>query len=182
MPPELTINNQPPADPGNNPPAQPTETPPTYDEWLAQQPAEIKTVIEGNISGLRSALQSERQQREDLAKQLRDAAKGSQGATKEALERLTSDLDAANARADFFADATKAEIGCSNPQLAWLAARESDLIDKKGRVNWEQLKTHYPELFRRPAPPAGNAGAGTSSPPTAGKSMNAYIRAAAGRG
>ena len=161
---------------------QSTDQPLTYDAWLGQQADDIKTLVEGNITGLKSALQSERQQRDDLARQLRDAAKGSQGATKEALDKLSADLEAANSRAEFFAEATKPEIGCSNPRLAWIAAQEAKALDNRGRVNWETLKQQYPELFQARRPPAGNAGAGTGNQPPAGKSMNDFIRTAAGRG
>lgn len=177
--PDPTNNTTP---PGDQQPTNENDAPLTYDAWLGQQTEDVKTLVEGNITGLKSALQSERQQRDELARQLRDAAKGSQGATKEALDKLSADLEAANTRAEFFAEATKSEIGCSNPRLAWIAAQEAGALDNRGRVNWDALKQQYPELFQTRKPPAGNAGAGTGNQPPAGKSMNDFIRTAAGRG
>lgn len=154
----------------------------TYDTWLAQQPDDVKTLIEGNITNLRSALQSERQQREEFARQLREATKGASGATKESLDQLTGQLEAANARADFYAEAVRPEVGCTNPGLAFLAAQQAELIDKRGRVNWQQMETQYPELFKtQTTTPTGHAGTGTSNPATGKASMNDFIRRSAGR-
>jgi hypothetical protein len=154
----------------------------TYDSWLGSQPEDVKTLVEHNIQGLKSALQSERQQRQQLADQLRDAAKGVTGEAKTALDKLSSDLEAAQLRADFFEDAAKPDVGCTNPRLAFIAAEQAGLINKKGQVNWPEMRAQYPELFRQ-ASPAGrgsaDGGAGGKRPTAA--SMNDYIRKAAGR-
>jgi len=179
--------------PAGNPPATPptgdqgagtqqTTTPPaSWDEYVTTLPAEVKALYETHTTGLRTALQSERQQRGELAKQIKDlAAKAEKGSENERqLQTMSAQLEAANQRADFMAEATKPEIGCSNAHLAYIAAREAGAIDQKGRVNWEALKTAYPELFK-PKVPAGAAGAGTQNPPQA-TTMNDFIRRAAGR-
>src|SRR4030042_102413 len=46
----------------------------TWEQWLEGQPQEIRELYEGHTQGLRSALTSERQAHQNLAKQLRGAA------------------------------------------------------------------------------------------------------------
>jgi hypothetical protein len=186
------MTNNPPAgappagDPGQQPPAgnpPPAAPPATWDEYLATVTPEVKTLYEGHTAGLKSALQTERQQRSDLAKQIntlsKQAAEGSD--LKKSLEGVQTQLEAATQRAEFFEAAVKPEIGCSNPSLAFIAARESQAIDQKGRINWDVLKQQFPELFAKKAPPPGNAGSGTQNPPAAKGDMNSFIRRQAGR-
>ncbi len=155
------------------------ETPLTYEAWLEAQPDDVKKLVEDNIKTLRSALQGERQQRRDLAKQLRDATtkleEGSE--VRKELERLGGQYEAAEARAAFYEDAIKPEIGCSNPRLAYVVAQQDELIDRRGRVNWDALKTTYPELFKtKQAASPGHAGSGTGNPPPAKVDMDTLIR------
>jgi hypothetical protein len=175
------VTGEPPV--AGTPPAA-SATPASWDEYVATLTPDAKTLYEGHTAGLKSALQSERQQRGELAKQIgtlsKQAAEGSD--LKKSLEGMTAQLESATQRADFYEQAVKPEIGCSNPSLAFIAARESGAIDQKGRINWGELKQQFPELFRPKAPPPANAGAGTSNPPAAKADMNAYIRRAANRG
>lgn len=156
-----------------------------WEDWLGEQPEPVQALIDGHTKGLKSALESERRQRSDLAKQLREAAKASeQGSeTRKALEEMTAKLDLAEMRARFYEEGIKPEIGCTNPRLAMLAAQELEAIDSKGRILWETIKTAFPEMFRQARQPQGNAGAGTGAPPPAnvGNAMNNAIRRAAGR-
>ncbi len=167
---------------GNQQGQQNSETPFTYDTWLAQQPEDVRTGIEAYISGLRNTVQATRQERDNLARQLRDAAKGATGEVKAQLDKLTTDLEAAQMRANFFEEAAKPDVGCTNPRLAFIAADQAGLIDKKGRVNWAEMRTQYPELFRQAGQQKGSAdgGAGGDNKPT-GNSMNDFIRKAARR-
>jgi hypothetical protein len=153
----------------------------TYDSWLAQQPDDIKGLVESNITGLRSALHSERQQRQQLAEQLREAAKGATGEAKVALDKMGADLEAAQRRADFFEEAARPEVGCTNPRLAFLAAEQAGLIDKRGRVDWDTMRQQYPELFRQAGATRGSADGGAGGARGATGSMNDYIRRFAGR-
>lgn len=154
----------------------------TWDTWVASQDETVKGLIDGHVKGLKSALESERTQRSDLARQLRDVtAKAEKGSELEkALTEVSAQLEVTERRAAFYEDAGRPEIGCSNPKAAFALAQAEDLFDKRGRVDWEALKASAPELFR-PRVPQGNAGAGTGGPPPAQKSMNDFIRRAAGR-
>jgi hypothetical protein len=179
-PPEAVPPVAAPGQEGQPPAAQ---IPQTWDAVLETLAPEAKTLYETHTTGLRSALQNERTQRSELAKQIstlsKQAAEGSD--LKKSLEAMTGQLEQATQRADFFEQAAKPEIGCTNPTLAFLAARESGLIDAKGRIQWDTLKQTYPELFKQRVP-AVQAGAGTQTPPAAKHTMTEYIRAAAGRG
>ena len=159
-----------------------TQTPATFEAWLETAPDDLKGLVTGHIESLRNTVQATRRERDELAQQVKKAAKGLEegSAARQSLEQLSGQLEAAERRATFYEDAARPEIGCTNTRLAYLAAVEDGLIDARGRVNWEAMKTKYSELFRQVIP-RGNAGngAGATPPPTGG--MNAYIRRAAGR-
>ena len=136
-------------------------TPQTWDQVVEALPEGQRALYEQHTQGLRSALQSEREQRQDLAKQLREATQqleeGSQA--RQQLEQLTGQAEAASRRAAFFEEAARTETGCSNPRLAWLAAQELDAFDRRGNVDWEALRKQFPELFgKQTQTPPGNAG------------------------
>lgn len=158
------------------------QTAATLDAFLATQPENVKTLIAEHERGLKSALESERTSRQDLEGQLRTMAKDA-AKTPELQKSLTDMADklaVTDRRADFYEAAHSA--GVTNLKLAYVVAEQDDMFDKKGNVNFETLKTKYPELFAgsRPAP-RGNAGAGTGTTQPAGGGMNAFIRRSAGR-
>jgi hypothetical protein len=172
--------------PTSTPPAPTGETPghgempqtqdneqPTFDAWLAQQPDPIKGLVTEHTQGLRSALDTERQQRKDLAKQIKELA-GKQAADSDAakqLGELSASLEAAQKRADFYEAATAA--GCIKLKPAYLVAQADNLTI-------EQVKAQYPELFAAPRHTSTHAGNGTGQPPPSSVDMNQAIRRAAG--
>jgi len=152
----------------------------TFEAWVTNQPDEIRAMLEGHTSGLRTALSSERDARKAMEKQLKDlAGKAEKGSEFEKqLSELASQQAALEQRAEFFEQAHGA--GVTNLKLAYIVATQDGLIDQRGRVNWDGIKKSYPELFGQSKSVAGNAGAGTASTPAA-VSMNDFIRAASGR-
>ena len=155
----------------------------TYDGWLAQQQADVQTMIGEHETGLRTALQSEREQRRQFEKELREAAKkldeGSEARTR--MEKMANDLDGMSRQAGFYEAAHAA--GVTNLKLAWLAVQQdASLSDARGNVDMKRLQESYPELFGKPAgTAAGNAGGGTGTPPPGGKvDMDTFIRRKAG--
>jgi hypothetical protein len=153
-----------------------------YDSWISAQAEPVKAMLGGHIKGLKSALESERESRKATERQLRELA-GKAEAGSDAQKKLTEVADQvseADRKADFFEAAHGA--GVANLRLAYLAATTDDMFDKRGQVNFETMKTKYPELFGgKPKPPEGNAGSGTGTGQPENKSMNDFIRAAAGR-
>ena len=158
-----------------------------YDEWIKAQPPEVAAMLDQRNAGLLNSVQTTRQQREELSRRLKEASQGleaekaeARAAAQSAVKEISAQLEAAEVRAAFYEDAAKPEIGCTNARLAYIAAQQDNLIDSRGRTNWETLRQTYPELFRRAAPTT-NAGAGTANAQPATGGMNAFIRRAAGR-
>lgn len=148
----------------------------TFDGWLDQQPENVKNLLDVHTKGLKSALESERGSRKDLEKQLRDLAKkveaGSE--TEKQLTELADQQASASRRADFYESAHRE--GVTNLKLAFTVAGQDELFDKKGNVDFGEMKKFYPELFGTVAGANANAGSGTGKPPAATFSMDNYIR------
>jgi len=154
----------------------------SFEAWIGTQPENVRELITGHEKGLKSALETERTSRGDLEGQLRvmakDAAKTPE--LQRSLTEMADKLAETDRRADFYDTAHAA--GVTNLKLAYMCAVKDELFDKKGNVNFETLKTNYPELFAGVKPaPRGNAGAGTGSNQPAGGGMNDFIRRSAGR-
>ena len=159
----------------------------TFDSWITEQPDDIKSLLEEHTKGLKSALASEKDARKNFEKQIKDlAGKAEKGSE---FERQLAEIAKANERAqsqaDFYEQAHAA--GVSNLKLAFIVAEQDQLMDGRGRVNFEEMRKRYPELFggeRRQAA-SGNAGAGTGGSGNGagqpGQRMNDFIRTAAGR-
>ena len=155
--------------------------PQTWDSILQGLPEEAQTIYSQHTQGLQSALKAERQGRKELAEQLREATGQLEAGSKarQDLEAYQVKLQEAEQRADFMTEASGQ--GIINIQAAWALARAFDTFDRRGNVQWDQLKEQAPELFAQPAPARGNAGSGTSAPPSQAQDMNTYIRRMAGR-
>lgn len=138
-------------DGGGTPPAAPQ----TWDAWFEAQSDEAKALYKAHHDGLLNTVKATRSERDQLAQQLKDATSKLQEGSeaRQALEKLSGQLETANRRAAFYEAATSREVGCRNPKLAWLAAQESGAVNEKGEVNWETLKQGYPELFGPTRPP-----------------------------
>lgn len=156
----------------------------TFESWLTGQDEATQSLIGDHIAGLKSALDSERNGRKTLEKQLRDAAKQLESGSEaqKQLEQMAADLNAASTRASFYEAAHGA--GVRNLPLAFIAAREAGLLDGDGIANLKAMQERFPELFAAPGPTAvpSHAGNGTQRPaPASEPSMDAFIRKAAGR-
>ena len=159
--------------------AQPTFE---FDSWFGKLPPHEQEGLDNHTAALRNALESERSQRKEFSKQLREVtAKAEKGGEAERmLTEMATRAEQAEQRAAFYEEAGRPEIGCSNPRAAFLVASAEGLFTKRGDPDWQAIKTAAPELFGRKATPPGNAGVGNGSPP-ATPSMNDYIRSATGR-
>jgi len=154
-----------------------------FGNWLKGQPEEIRTMLDDHTKGIKTALDSERGNRKELEKQLRDLAgkaeKGSQA--EQELTGAADKIAEADRKADFYEAAHAA--GVRNLKLAYTVAVSDEMFDRRGGVNFELLKQHYPELFgTTQKAPAGNAGSGTGGSQATGATMNDWIRHKAGRG
>jgi hypothetical protein len=159
---------------GAMPAAGATPSPETFDTWLTGQDEPTRNLISSRFSTLEGALETERLQRKDLAKQIKELI-GKQAVDSDAAKQLTElsgSLEVAQKRADFYEAATAA--GCIKLKPAYLVAQADGLTV-------EQVKAQYPELFAQARTVATHAGSGTSQPPPGGIGMNELIRRAAGR-
>lgn len=166
---------------GSGQPGDEGTQPQSFEEWLAGQGEDVKKLATDHVKGLKTALESERGQRKDFERQLREAAgkleKDSQ--QRKELEGLATKFADLERQTAFFDGAHGA--GVRNLRLAWLAAENAGLVDEKGRADFGKVKEQFPELFAATtALPPGNAGSGTQKPPS-GQTMNDLIRRAAGR-
>ena len=187
----VTGGGTPPAQGGapDNPPAGDGQVgdnaPRTWDTVLASLPEADRALYEAHTTGLRNTVQATRQERDALQQQLGELTKAlgknDPEAAKALLAQMSAELETSRRRADFLEAAVRPEIGCSNPGAAFAIAQTQGLFDARGNPNWDAIKQAVPELFRKPIP-AGNAGAGTGSPPAGRATMNDFIRRASGRG
>lgn len=153
----------------------------TYENWMGQQTKEVQALVTGNVTGLKSALESERENRKGVESQLRTLAEQLEGDHKEAIENMANQLDEVTLQNDFYEDAI-AE-GVNNPKLAFVVVKEYKLIDRKGRVNFDKMRVDFPELFGiKPKGSKGGAGAGLNQEPESAQTMDKLMRKAVGRG
>lgn len=153
---------------------------PVFDDWIAEQPDDVREMLESHTSGLKSALDTERESRKDLQKQLRDLAENAEAGSdaQNELTAMADKLDASDRKAAFY-EAAHAN-GVNNLKLAYLVATQDELFDKKGNPDFDAMKTNYPQLFGSKTVTAGNAGSGTETEPPASASMDDFIRTQAG--
>lgn len=157
----------------------------TFERWIAEQPEDVRSLIDGQFDRLRAALDSERTARTGLEKQIKaiskQAGEGSELRTQ--LEKLSDDMREVGGKADFYEAAHGA--GVKNLRLAWIAAKDLGLLED-GKTDFAKLKDAAPELFATaastPKAPPANAGAGAGQAGARNPNMNNFLRAAAGRG
>jgi DNA repair exonuclease SbcCD ATPase subunit len=155
----------------------------TFDEYLATVEEPIKALYEEHTSGLKTALEKEREERKELnskVKQLHEKAeKGSElekqlSETLERLEQAERNYEATQKRIKFAEQASMPEIGCTNPKEAYALAITENLFDKNGEPEWKAIQETAPQLFRKTTTDAGKTGSRT------GNDINALIRQKAG--
>ena len=151
----------------------------TYEIWYSEQDDTIKGLLDGRLRVLKSALDTERENRKGFEKQIKElAGKSEKGSEAEQqLTALSEQIAATDRKAAFYEAAHAA--GIVNLKLAFIVASTDNLFDKKGNVDFLMMKTNYPELFAKPVP-NGNAGEGAGGPQGT-LDMNAAIRRLAGK-
>lgn len=154
----------------------------TFDGWYKTLAADVQGMVDDHVDGLRSALNTERNERKGLEKRLKEIQKQADegGDVKAQLQQLNDEMSVTAAKAAFFEAAHAADV--KNLRLAWLAANDADLVDKKtGAVDFAELRKVAPELFVTKVPPPANAGNGAQQSGVTKPGMNDFLRAATGR-
>jgi hypothetical protein len=147
------------------PPAA-SETPADWDAAFAALPEATQKLYEKHVTGLKNTVKALRDEKGTLSDQLRDAAKTADEKTAAALNDLAVKQETAERRASFYEDGATNGVDPGNLRLAWIAARDADLFDRRGNPDWNALKEKFPALFKTTtASPATHAGAGTQTPP-----------------
>ena len=157
----------------------PAAEPIRFEDWINAQPAEVLAAYQEHTSGLQNTVRATRKERDDLSKQIAtlsaQAGKGSE--MEKSLQELQSQLEASNRRASFAEEASKPEIGCSNPKAAFAIAQADGLFNKSGAPEWSAIRAAAPELFnRKPTTPAGDGGSGSRTGNTVAMTMDERIR------
>lgn len=153
----------------------------TWDSWLEQQDETVKSLLDSHTKGLKSALESERTGRKDLARRVAELSQQAETGTelRTQLDKLTGDLDSMNARQSFYEQAHGMRV--VDLKSAFVLARESGLVNNQGQTDWKAFQEQHPYMFERAQVPRANAGSGTSTPPPAQPAdMNELIRRKAG--
>ena len=158
------------------------EKPQDFAAFIAAQDEPTKALYKKHTDGLKSALDSERENRRTLEKELREAAASAEDGSeaKQKLEEAHAATQKASARSEFLEKAHAA--GVADLSLAWLAVQEDDTLrDQSGNANFAKLKEKHPALFTDAKKlPAGHAAAGASSDAPK-PDVNANLRAAGKR-
>ena len=155
----------------------------TFDDWFSGVDDATKVLVDQHVKGLKSALDAERADRKAAEKALRDTASKLEAgsAARVDLEAQAERVAATERRATFYEVAHAA--GVADLKLAWLATLDGNLFTRRGEPDIEALRLAHPALFGAPTPARapGNAGAGAGQTPAPTRSMNDFIRAAAGQ-
>lgn len=124
----------------------------TWDTFYAGLTEAQKGLFEGHTKGLQASLKAAREERDGIAKQLKQLSKNAEDGSEfqKQVIALQSQLKTANERAGFVEEAPNR--GVSNVSAAYKLAVADGLIGENGTVDWTALKEHYPELFKTPAP------------------------------
>lgn len=154
--------------------------PADFTAWMEQQDDAVKSLYQTHTAGLKAALQSERETRQGLERQLRDAAAKAEAGSEaqKQLEEAAAKAEMANRQVQFFESAHAHNV--ADLRLAWLAvSADKALQQSDGTVNFEALREKHPSLFAANGaakPPPGNAGAGAGIPPQKPRDMNDILR------
>jgi hypothetical protein len=157
----------------------------TPEKWLESLDEKSKAFYEENTKGMKSALESERAEKKQLTKTLKElqaqAEKGSDAEKK--LAAVIESQEATDKRAEFYEVAHSK--GVTNLKLAWTAASGDESVQlRDGSVDFTKLQETYPELFRsKTASTSAVSGAGTEQHPakSTNQAANDWIRQAAGK-
>lgn len=131
----------------------------TFEDWLNGQPDDVQTRIADHISGLKTALDSERDNAKTLSKRVKDlqASVGDNAELKKQVDDLQNALEESRRRQAFMDSAAGA--GCTNARAAYrFALADGELWRRDGTPDWAAIKEAVPELFgvKQPRGAAGN--------------------------
>lgn len=156
----------------------------TFDKFVETLDEPVKELYNSHISGLKNALESEKDNRRKLAEQIKSLTpaveKGSEleaklAETAKQLEEAEQRSMEYNRRATFAEQAIRPGVNCANVKAAYALAVSENLFSEDGNPKWKELQKLAPELFRiSKQTDAGNQDNSVTN------DINAAIRRAAG--
>lgn len=170
----------------------PPSTTPAFESFEAfykAQPENIRGLIDGEVAGLKSALERVKEERTQFKGQISELQKAAEGAPelKQQLDKVQADLSSQARKSRFYEQEFAGRF--RNPVSAYATASSIDgaMNDDGTLRDPKAFEEKFPELFRTPEkPPRHDPGRGTTPAETAAQSpaqgMDAAIRAATGRG
>jgi len=165
-------------------------TPPAdLDAYLATLDEDTRSLVdklrtdwhEGQVKGLKSALDKERDAASAATKNLRELAKTADADTAAKLEKLATEkdaeLDTARKESMFYREAATAGVPADKLARAWLLCRNADYFTKRGDPDIAAMKAEIPELFAVPTQTAQvHAGTGTRQQAAVNADFNTNLR------
>lgn len=163
-----------------------SKTPQTFESLMDALPKEHQTIINEHIGALSRTLDRLKDDKKVLKSELDSALKNKDTDAESKVTDALNRLKDAEQRSTFYEHAVKA--GVRNPRLAFIAARDAQLLKDDGTFDPKQLKESFGELFEpektettKPAVSKTNAGAGNGQKPVSGMTFDEAVRAQLGR-
>lgn len=156
----------------------------SFDEFVNTLDEPVKALYSNHISGLKNALESEKENRRKLSEQVKALSpaveKGSElekklAETAKLLEEAEQRSNEFNRRATFAEQAIRPGVNCSNVKAAYALAVSDNLFTEDGQPKWKELQKLAPELFRVTKQTNGG-----NTEQSVSNDINAAIRRAAG--
>lgn len=156
----------------------------SFDEFVNTLDEPVKALYSNHISGLKNALESEKENRRKLSEQVKALSpaveKGSElerklAETAKLLEEAEQRSVEYNRRATFAEQAIRPGVNCSNVKAAYALAVSEGLFDDSNAPKWKDLQKLAPELFRVTKQTNGG-----NTEQAVSNDINAAIRRAAG--
>jgi len=132
--------------------------PSKFEKWMEDQPEDVKTMFEEHVTGLKTALQSERDGRKDDLKKLRELEKQAETGSDlgRQLAEMTKSMKDMELRTKFIESAGVAGVKANLVKAAYLTANADGLVSED-KIDFEGLKTKYPDFFGSEPQPRANA-------------------------
>lgn len=158
------------------------------DAWADSLDDAGKTALNAYVAlettRLKTALDTERAQRKELAKQLKELSvkPADDTAWKAKIEAISGQLSEANLKASFYESAAgQDDLAAKRYGAAYKIAKIDGLIDEDGAVDWAALKEQHDYLFSTPVvatPAKGHAGNGVGGRAQKPQNINDVLRGA----
>lgn len=152
----------------------------SYDNWYKAQNDAARSMIDGHVAGLKSALETLKKERSTLKDEIKAIRDSKDSDAEKKVSEIQERFEQSERRIAFFENLPSEYY--PNAKHVWTLASANGCIKKDGSLDVEKFKTECGALFQ-PRTAKSNAGNGAGNPPSAANSpMNQALRQAAGYG